>query len=62
MSSINLLIVEYYGLLLLLERIAVILAFFLVAAYYGRELYRNSRRKSGKKHLLGHPSVSLPTA
>lgn len=49
MSSINLLIVEYYGLLLLLERIAVILAFFLVAAYYGRELYRNSRRKSGKK-------------
>lgn len=49
MSSINLYIVEYYGLLLLLERIAVILAFFLVAAYYGRELYRNSRRKSGKK-------------
>lgn len=28
MRSINLLIVEYYGLLLLLERIAVILAFF----------------------------------
>lgn len=49
MSPINLLIVEYYGLLLLLERIAVILAFVLVAAYYGRELYLNSRCKAGKK-------------
>lgn len=59
MNSLNLLIVEYYGLLLLLERIAVILAFFLVAAYYGRELYLNSRRKAGKKqHGDRTPSLS----